>query len=174
MLPLDKMADQNVPRYQHINVSDFVNFFLKSGLFIMEGEGCALYNWWSDVVMAVLICYLFAIIHNSIWLLSIAYLSIKVNCAPFLVSLQEKLFIPLQSKSLFCFLWTILVAYVTVTSIWVFLGIQWILKSILVASRPKYSVCMVSLHSQRHFKTHLLFLPGVAELKLDAIYPIIL
>ena len=32
------MADQNVPRYQHINVSDFVNFFLKSGVFIMEGE----------------------------------------------------------------------------------------------------------------------------------------
>ena len=38
MLPLDNMADQNVPRYQHINVSDFVNFFLKSGVFIMEGE----------------------------------------------------------------------------------------------------------------------------------------
>ena len=31
---------------------------------------------------------------------------------------------------------------------------------------------MVSLHSQRHFKTHLLFLPGVAELKLDVIDPI--
>ena len=43
----------------------------------------------------------------------------------------------------------------------------------MVASRPKYSVCMVSLHSQRHFKTHLLFLPGVAELKLDVIDPII-
>ena len=60
------MADQNVSHYQQINVSDFVNFFLKSGLFIMEGERCALCNWWSDVVMAVLICYLFAIIHNSI------------------------------------------------------------------------------------------------------------
>ena len=60
------MADQNVPRYQQINVLDFVNFFLKSGLFIMEGERCALCNWGSDVVMAVLICYLFAIIHNSI------------------------------------------------------------------------------------------------------------
>ena len=36
------------------------------------------------------------------------------------------------------------------------------------------SVCMVSLHSQRHFKTHLLFLTGVAELKLDVIDPIIL
>ena len=60
------MADQIVPRYQQINVSDFVNFFLKSGLFIMEGERCALCNWWSDVVMAVLICHLFAIIHNSI------------------------------------------------------------------------------------------------------------
>ena len=106
------MADQNVPRYQHINVSDFVNFFLKSGLFIMEGERCALCNWWSDV-MVVLICYLFAVIHNSIWLLSYYILSIKVNCAPCLVSLQEKLFIPLPSKSLFCFLWTILVAYVT-------------------------------------------------------------
>ena len=47
-------------------------------------------------------------------------------------------------------------------------------KSILVASRPKYSVCMVSLHSQRHFKTHLLFLPGVAELKLDVNDSIIL
>ena len=35
MLTLDKMADQNVPRYQQINVSDFVNFFLKSGLFII-------------------------------------------------------------------------------------------------------------------------------------------
>ena len=66
MQPLDKMADQNVPRYQHMNVSDFVNFFLKSGLFIMEGERCALCNWWSDVVMVVLICYLFAVIHNSI------------------------------------------------------------------------------------------------------------
>ena len=48
------MADQNVPRYQQINVSDFVNFFLKGGLFIMEGERCALCNWWSDVVTAVL------------------------------------------------------------------------------------------------------------------------
>ena len=38
----------------------------------------------------------------------------------------------------------------------------------------KYPVCMVSLHSQRHFKTHLLFLPGVAERKLDVIDPIIL
>ena len=66
VLPLGKMADQNVPRNQHINVSDFVNFFLKSGLFIMEGEKCVLCNWWSDVVMAVLICYQFAIIHNSI------------------------------------------------------------------------------------------------------------
>ena len=54
------------------------------------------------------------------------------------------------------------------------LGVLWTLKSILVASRPKYSVCMVSLHSQGHFKTHLLFLPGVAELKLDVIDPIIL
>ena len=52
VLPLGKIADQNVPRYQHINVADFVNFFLKSGLFIMEGERCALYNWWSNVVMA--------------------------------------------------------------------------------------------------------------------------
>ena len=66
MQPLDKMADQNAPRYQHINVSDFVNFFLKSGLFIMEGEKCALCSCWSDVVMVVLICYLFAVIHNSI------------------------------------------------------------------------------------------------------------
>ena len=33
---------------------------------------------------------------------------------------------------------------------------------------------MVSLHSQRHFMTHLLFLPGVAELKFDVINPIIL
>ena len=64
VLPLDKMADHNVLRYQHINVSDFVNFFLKSGLLIMEGERCALCNWWSDVVMAMLfICYLLAIIH---------------------------------------------------------------------------------------------------------------
>ena len=63
---MDKMDDQNVPHYQQINVSDFVNFFLKSGLFVMEGERCALCNCWSDVVMAVLICYLFAIIHNSI------------------------------------------------------------------------------------------------------------
>ena len=47
-------------------------------------------------------------------------------------------------------------------------------KEYLVASRPKYSVCMVSLHSQRHFKTRLLFLPGVAELKLDVIDPILL
>ena len=54
-MPLDKMADQNVPRYQNINVADFVNFFLKSGPFIMEGERCALCNWWSDVIMAVLI-----------------------------------------------------------------------------------------------------------------------
>ena len=38
--------------------------------------------------------------------------------------------------------------------------------------QTQYSVCMVSLHSQRHFKTHLLFLPGVAELKLDVIDPI--
>ena len=60
------MADQNVPRYQYINVGDFVNFFLKSVLFIMEGERCALCNWWRDVVMAVLIYNLFAIIHNSI------------------------------------------------------------------------------------------------------------
>ena len=55
-----------------------------------------------------------------------------------------------------------------------YFGVKWTLKSILVASRPKYSVCMVSLHSQRHFKTHLLFLPGVAELKLDVTDPIIL
>ena len=48
------------------------------------------------------------------------------------------------------------------------------IKSILVASKPKYSVCMVSLHSQRHFKTHLHFLPGVAEIKLDVIDHIIL
>ena len=54
------------------------------------------------------------------------------------------------------------------------LGVYWTLKSILVASSPKYSVCMVSPHTQRHFKTHLLFLPGVAELKLDVIDPIIL
>ena len=54
------------------------------------------------------------------------------------------------------------------------LCVKWTLKSILVASRPKYSVCMDSLHSQRHFMTHLLFLPGVAELKLDVIDPIIL
>ena len=60
------MADQNVPSYQHINVADFVNFFLKSGLFIMEGERVALCNWWSNVVMAVSIYCLFAIIHNSI------------------------------------------------------------------------------------------------------------
>ena len=54
------MADLNVPRYQHINVADFVDFVLKNGLL------CALCNWWSDVVMAVLIYYLFAIIHNSV------------------------------------------------------------------------------------------------------------
>ena len=60
------MADQNVPRYQHINVADFVKFFLKSSLSIMEGERCALCNWWSDVVIAVIIYYLFAIKHNSI------------------------------------------------------------------------------------------------------------
>ena len=60
------MADQNKPRYQNINVADLVNFFLKSGLFIMEGERCALCNWWSDVVMAVLIYNLFALIHNSV------------------------------------------------------------------------------------------------------------
>ena len=54
------------------------------------------------------------------------------------------------------------------------LGVKWTLKSIFVASRPKYSVCRVSLHSQRHFKTHLLFLPGVAELKLVVMDPIIL
>ena len=113
VLPLNKMADQKVPRCQQINVSDFVNFFLKSGLFIMEGERCALCNWWSDVVMAVLICYLF--LYDSF---HITFLSNKVNCATCLVSLQEKLFIPLPSESLFCFLWTILVAYVT--SLWVF------------------------------------------------------
>ena len=33
---------------------------------------------------------------------------------------------------------------------------------------------MVSLHSQRHFKTHLLCLLGVAELTLHVIDPIIL
>ena len=66
MLHLDEVADQNVSCYQHINVAHFVNFFLMSGLFIMEGERCALCNWWSDVVMAVLIYYLFAIIPNSI------------------------------------------------------------------------------------------------------------
>ena len=49
-----------------------------------------------------------------------------------------------------------------------------VLRSILVASRPKYLVCMVSLHSQRYFKTHLHSLPGVAELKLDVMDPIIL
>ena len=54
------------------------------------------------------------------------------------------------------------------------LGVELTLKSILVASRPKYSVCMVSLHSQRHFKTHLLFLPGVAGLKLYVFDPLIL
>ena len=97
------MADQNVPRYQQINVSDFVNFFLKSGLFIMEGERCALCNLWSDVVIAVLICYLFAIIIILYDCFHITFLSIKVNCAPSLVSLQEKLFIPLPSKSLFLF-----------------------------------------------------------------------
>ena len=59
------MANQNVQRYQHINVADFVNFFLKSGLFIMEGESCALCNWWSEVVMAVLVYHRFAMIHNS-------------------------------------------------------------------------------------------------------------
>ena len=68
MQPLDKMADQNVSRYQHINVSDFVKFFVKSDLFIVEGERCALCNWWSDVVMVVLLCYPFEVIHNSIWL----------------------------------------------------------------------------------------------------------
>ena len=87
MLALDKMADQIVPRYQQINVSDFVNFFVKSSLFIMEGERCALCNWWSDVVMAVLICYLFAIIHILYDCFHITFLSIKVNCAPCLVSL---------------------------------------------------------------------------------------
>ena len=48
------------------------------------------------------------------------------------------------------------------------------IKEHFVASRPKYLVGMVSLHSQRHFKTHLLFSPGVAELKLDVIDPIML
>ena len=66
VLALDKMADQTVPRYQQINVSGFVNFFLKSGLFIMEGERRALCNWWSDVVMAVLICYLFLLLFYMI------------------------------------------------------------------------------------------------------------
>ena len=66
MLPLDKTVDQTEPGYEHINVSDFVNSFYKSGFFIMEGERFALCNWWSNVLIAVLICYLFAIIHNSI------------------------------------------------------------------------------------------------------------
>ena len=60
------MADQNILRYQHINVADFVNFFLKSGLFIMEGDRCVLCNWLSDDFMALLIYYLFSVIHNSI------------------------------------------------------------------------------------------------------------
>ena len=64
------MADQNVLRYQRINVADFVIFFLKSDLFIMEDERSVLCKWWSDVVMAIFIYYLFAIIHNSICLLS--------------------------------------------------------------------------------------------------------
>ena len=159
------MADQNVPCYQHINVADLVNFFLKSGIFIMEGERCALCNWWSDVVMAVLICYLFAILHNLYDCFHITFLSIKGNCAPCLVSLREKLFIPLPSKSLFFLNYF---SSIRNKSLGV-LGVKWTLKSILVASRPRYSVCMVSLHSQRHFKTHLLFLPDVAELKPDVI-----
>ena len=87
------------------------------------------------------------------------------------MSLQEKLFIPLPSKSLFLFSLNYF-GSICNKSLGV-LGVSWTLKSILFASRPKYSVCMVSLHSQRHFKT-LLFLPGVAELKLDVIDPIIL
>ena len=66
VLPLDKMADQTVPGYQHINVSDFVNSFLKSGLFHHDGDRFALCNWWSNVVITVLIYYLFAILHKSI------------------------------------------------------------------------------------------------------------
>ena len=53
--------------------------------------------------MAVLICFLFAIIHILYDCFHITFLSIKVNCAPCLVSLQEKLFIPLPSKSFFLF-----------------------------------------------------------------------
>ena len=67
VLPLDKMADQTVPGYQHINVSDFANaYFERAGFFVMEGERFALCNWWSNVVIAVLIYCLFAIILNSI------------------------------------------------------------------------------------------------------------
>ena len=60
------MADQNVPGYQHINVADFVISFKRAAFFILEGERFALCNWWSNAVMAVLIYYRFAIIHNSI------------------------------------------------------------------------------------------------------------
>ena len=72
----------------------------------MEGERFALCNWWSNVVIAVLIYYLFAI-HNSIGFLRYyIFLSIKVNYAPCLVSLHEimdKLFTQLPSKCLFVF-----------------------------------------------------------------------
>ena len=88
------------------------------------------------------------------------------------MSLQEKLFIPLPSKKPVLFSLNYF-GSMRNKSLGV-LGVEWTLKSILVASRPKYSVCMVFLHSQRHFKTHLLFLPGVTELKFDVIDPIIL
>ena len=48
------------------------------------------------------------------------------------------------------------------------------IKKISVASRPKYLVCMVSLHSKRHFKTRLRFLSDVSAFKLAVIDPIIL
>ena len=54
------------------------------------------------------------------------------------------------------------------------LCVEWTLKSILVGCQQTQIFSMVSLHSQRHFKTHLLFLPSVAEFKLDVIDPIIL
>ena len=109
MLPLDKMADQNVPRYQHINVTGFVNFFLKCGLFIMEGERCALCNWWSNFVMAVLIYYIFAIVHNSIWLLSYYIFVDQSSLRSMLSVFAWTNGYTIHSIAIkICFLWTIL------------------------------------------------------------------
>ena len=90
----------------------------------------------------------------------IIFLSIKVNCSPCLVSLHEimdKLFIPLPSTDFFLFSLNYFGSIYNKS-----------IKSISVASRPTYLVCMVSLLSQRNLKT------GVAELKLSVIDTIIL